>query len=53
VNGVLSVVASLCFWGRAVQDKPDLRMVWEAAVQDVVWMLEGMAMYYEMFKGKF
>jgi hypothetical protein len=52
-NGVLSIVASLFFWGRAVQHEPELRFAWEAAVGDVVWMLEGMATYYEMFKGKF
>ncbi|KAK6971922.1 hypothetical protein R3P38DRAFT_2813181 [Favolaschia claudopus] len=53
VNGVLSIVASLCFWGRAVVDDSVSRMTWEAAVGDVVWIFEGMATYYEMFKGKF
>ncbi|KAK7042098.1 hypothetical protein R3P38DRAFT_2511411 [Favolaschia claudopus] len=53
VNGVLSVVASLLFWGRAVQGNPELRCVWDDAVTDVTWMFEGMAIYYEMFKGKF
>jgi hypothetical protein len=52
-NGVLSIVASLYFWGRAVHEKPELRASWDAAVGDVVWVLEGMAVYYEMFKGKF
>ncbi|KAK7019608.1 hypothetical protein R3P38DRAFT_3199258 [Favolaschia claudopus] len=53
VNGVLSVVASLCFWGRAVGTDNVLRGAWEAAVLDAVWMFEGMAAYYELFKGKF
>ncbi|KAJ6448363.1 hypothetical protein C8R45DRAFT_1133146 [Mycena sanguinolenta] len=53
VNGVLSIVASLSFWGQAVQDTPELRLQWERAVVDVGWMFEGMAKYYEMFKGKF
>ncbi|KAK6992845.1 hypothetical protein R3P38DRAFT_3224673 [Favolaschia claudopus] len=53
VNGVLSVVASLFFWGCAVHSQADNRGTWETAVLDVVWMLEGMAAYYEMFKGKF
>ncbi|KAJ7798995.1 hypothetical protein B0H13DRAFT_2503957 [Mycena leptocephala] len=30
----------------------DLR-TWEEAVGDVTWMMEGMALYYEMFKRKF
>ncbi|KAK7000640.1 hypothetical protein R3P38DRAFT_3218926 [Favolaschia claudopus] len=53
VNGVLSIVASLYCWGQAVREDHDMRVVWEAAVCDVVWILEGMATYYEMFKGKF
>ncbi|KAK6993081.1 hypothetical protein R3P38DRAFT_3224091 [Favolaschia claudopus] len=53
VNGILSVVASLYFWGRGLTDNEQLRARWEAAVGDVVWMCEGMATYYEMFKGKF
>ncbi|KAJ7487164.1 hypothetical protein FB451DRAFT_1228881 [Mycena latifolia] len=53
VNGMLSVVASLYFWGCAVREKPELRETWEVAVGDVAWMMEGMAVYYEMFKGKF
>ncbi|KAK7043456.1 hypothetical protein R3P38DRAFT_2510527 [Favolaschia claudopus] len=53
VNGMLSVVASLYFWGRAIDSKQEFIITWETAVQDVVWMFEGMAMYYEMFKGKF
>jgi hypothetical protein len=50
---VLSIVASLYFWGCAVHKKPELHASWDAAVGDVVWVLEGMAVYYEMFKGKF
>ncbi|KAJ6465535.1 hypothetical protein C8R47DRAFT_991445 [Mycena vitilis] len=55
VNGILNVVASLCFWGRCVaanQIESDLR-AWEVAVDDVTWMVEGMAVYYERFKRKF
>ncbi|KAJ7152749.1 hypothetical protein C8R43DRAFT_849903, partial [Mycena crocata] len=42
VNGTLSLVASLYFWGCAVSDgaKPEDRARWEEAVQDTVWMLE-------------
>ncbi|KAK6969476.1 hypothetical protein R3P38DRAFT_3243181 [Favolaschia claudopus] len=53
VNGVLSLVASLYCWGRAVQADTELRAAWELAVCDAVWVFEGMAVYYEMFKGKF
>ncbi|KAK6980529.1 hypothetical protein R3P38DRAFT_2579910 [Favolaschia claudopus] len=53
VNGVLTIVASLLCWGEAVREDVGLRKTWELAVGDVVWMLEGMATYYEMFKGKF
>ncbi|KAJ6518242.1 hypothetical protein C8R47DRAFT_959865 [Mycena vitilis] len=55
VNGVLNLVASLCFWGRCVlanQVASD-RRVWEVAVDDVTWMMEGMAVYYERFNRKF
>ncbi|KAJ7751468.1 hypothetical protein B0H14DRAFT_3513252 [Mycena olivaceomarginata] len=53
VNGTLSIVASLYFWGCAVRGKEELRTRWEAALSDVVWMLEGMATYYEKFEKKF
>ncbi|KAK7013742.1 hypothetical protein R3P38DRAFT_3277582 [Favolaschia claudopus] len=53
VNGVLSIVASLYFWGGAVRFQTENLRIWESAVHDVIWMLEGMALYYEMFKGKF
>ncbi|KAJ7172868.1 hypothetical protein C8R43DRAFT_851000, partial [Mycena crocata] len=36
VNGILSIVASLFFWGRDGGESS----VWEAAVMDVTWMLE-------------
>ncbi|KAJ7676722.1 hypothetical protein DFH06DRAFT_1317333 [Mycena polygramma] len=55
VNGVLNLVASLCFWGRCVlanQSESDCR-AWEVAVDDVTWMMEGMAVYYERFNRKF
>ncbi|KAJ7123802.1 hypothetical protein C8R43DRAFT_958954 [Mycena crocata] len=54
VNGTLSIVASLYFWGCALPDSdPDARTSWETEVQDVVWMLEGLATYYEMWKRRF
>ncbi|KAJ7168774.1 hypothetical protein C8R46DRAFT_897828, partial [Mycena filopes] len=45
-NGTLSVVASLYFWGSAcegaaVASTPEDKQLWEAAVHDVTWMLEG------------
>ncbi|KAJ7642644.1 hypothetical protein DFH06DRAFT_999518 [Mycena polygramma] len=55
VNGVLNVVASLCFWGRCVvakQVESDVR-AWEVAVDDVTWLMENMATYYERFNRKF
>ncbi|KAJ7618940.1 hypothetical protein DFH06DRAFT_956907, partial [Mycena polygramma] len=41
INGTLSILASLYFWGQAVSgaEGADLR-VWEAAVADVTWMME-------------
>jgi hypothetical protein len=51
VNGVLSVVASLYFWGCSVPETG--RAEWEAAVNDVAWMFEGMATYYELFGKRF
>ncbi|KAJ7477129.1 hypothetical protein B0H11DRAFT_1701666 [Mycena galericulata] len=55
VNGTLSIVASLYFWGSAVGEGEDAGMLatWEAAVLDVTWMLEGMATFYEKFNRKF
>ncbi|KAJ7932989.1 hypothetical protein B0H13DRAFT_2307260 [Mycena leptocephala] len=52
-NGTLTLVASLYFWGSVLGDDVDFRARWEAAVMDVCWMMEGMAAYYELFKGKF
>lgn len=53
-NGVLNIVASLFFWGVAVREStPELQSVWEECVLDVVWMLEGLATYYEMWNCKF
>ncbi|KAJ7436520.1 hypothetical protein B0H11DRAFT_1754793 [Mycena galericulata] len=53
VNGTLSIVASLYFWGCAVGENADRKMAWEGAVLDVSWMLEGMAIYYEKFNRRF
>ncbi|KAJ6449359.1 hypothetical protein C8R45DRAFT_849752, partial [Mycena sanguinolenta] len=56
VNGTLSIVASLYFWGvvigRGGHPEPDVR-IWEESVNDVNWMMEGMAAYYELFGKKF
>ncbi|KAJ7457539.1 hypothetical protein B0H11DRAFT_1738317 [Mycena galericulata] len=52
VNGSLSILASLYFWGCAVVDDPAGRVAWDAAACDVGWMLEGLALYYEKFKGR-
>jgi hypothetical protein len=54
VNGMLSLVASLFFWGCAVrQSDGEIYSLWEKAVLDVGWMLEGLAIYYEKFNRKF
>ncbi|KAJ7265598.1 hypothetical protein C8J57DRAFT_1069201 [Mycena rebaudengoi] len=55
VNGVLSLLAALYFWGCAVLDVPEANeaQVWELEVQDVGWMLEGLAVYYERKDWKF
>ncbi|KAJ7666212.1 hypothetical protein DFH06DRAFT_985083 [Mycena polygramma] len=53
-NGTLSVVVSLYFWGVAVsQSEGEAQSLWEKAVLDVGWMLEGMAIYYEKFNHRF
>ncbi|KAJ7751021.1 hypothetical protein B0H14DRAFT_3896881 [Mycena olivaceomarginata] len=49
-HGVVSIVASLYMWGRMTQEDKSLYPAWEAAVCDVGWILEGMAIYYERFK---
>ncbi|KAJ7105137.1 hypothetical protein C8R43DRAFT_1140927 [Mycena crocata] len=54
VNGTLTIVASLYFWGCAVHATATAhRAQWEAAVIDVGWMLEGMATYYEKFNRRY
>ncbi|KAJ7117329.1 hypothetical protein C8R43DRAFT_902055 [Mycena crocata] len=53
VNGTLSLLAALYFWGCAVIGDETLRLHWEEQVNDVGWMMEGMATYYEMFKRRF
>ncbi|KAJ7917019.1 hypothetical protein B0H13DRAFT_1870706 [Mycena leptocephala] len=42
-NGCLSLVASLYFWGLYKSQPPHVLLLWERAVQDVTWMLEGLA----------
>ncbi|KAJ7432603.1 hypothetical protein B0H11DRAFT_1759961, partial [Mycena galericulata] len=41
-NGCLSVAVALFFWGRYKSQPEALRVKWDRAVQDVVWMLEGL-----------
>ncbi|KAJ7867029.1 hypothetical protein B0H13DRAFT_1516023, partial [Mycena leptocephala] len=41
-NGTLNIVASLFFWGVAVQSTPESQSVWEDSVLDVAWILEGL-----------
>ncbi|KAJ7686842.1 hypothetical protein B0H17DRAFT_940051, partial [Mycena rosella] len=53
VKGTLSVVAALYFWGCAAGEDVESEAVWNEAIVDVTWMLEGMAKYYEMFNHKF
>jgi hypothetical protein len=50
-NGTLSVVAALYFWGCAVRmmESPG-QEIWQNAVEDVAWMLEGLALFHESFK---
>jgi hypothetical protein len=48
-NGTLSIIAGLYFWGCAIADSPALCTKWEVAVNDVSWILEGLALYHEQF----
>ncbi|KAJ7030236.1 hypothetical protein C8F04DRAFT_961982 [Mycena alexandri] len=52
-NGVLSVVASLYFWGCAVQENVELVGDWEVAVNNAAWVCEGLALFHEAFKKRF
>jgi hypothetical protein len=49
VNGVVSLLAALYFWGSAISESPDEThtLSWLSEVEDVGWMLEGLASYYE------
>jgi hypothetical protein len=49
LNGVLSVIAGVYFWGCAVVDEPDLLDNWEVAVHDLSWVLKGLASFHEEF----
>ncbi|KAJ6567621.1 hypothetical protein DFH09DRAFT_918508, partial [Mycena vulgaris] len=49
-NGTLSVVAGLFFWGCAVVMLVDRREEWELTVNDVAWILEGLATFHKKFK---
>ncbi|KAJ7755925.1 hypothetical protein B0H16DRAFT_1458450 [Mycena metata] len=54
VNGTLTIVASLYFCGLGVQAADtNAQGVWEKAVVDVGWILEGLALFYEKFNRKF
>ncbi|KAF7335856.1 hypothetical protein MSAN_02332100 [Mycena sanguinolenta] len=48
-NGLLSVLAGVYFWGCAVVDMPDMQDEWVRAVEDVSWILEGLAAFHEEF----
>jgi hypothetical protein len=51
---MLNVVASLYFWGCGVVGGTDIDLrTWEKAIHDCTWVMEGMAVYYELFKRKF
>ncbi|KAJ7607446.1 hypothetical protein DFH06DRAFT_1018521 [Mycena polygramma] len=50
-NGCLSLVASLYFWGMAKEDATTWGK-WDWAVQDVLWMLEGVEASLPVRKGK-
>ncbi|KAJ7170431.1 hypothetical protein C8R43DRAFT_944944 [Mycena crocata] len=54
VNGTLTIITSLYFWGVAViDDTGDLKPPWVAAVNNVCWIMEGLATFYEMFNKRF
>ncbi|KAJ7102960.1 hypothetical protein C8R43DRAFT_963850 [Mycena crocata] len=42
VNGTISIVGALHFWGTSAAHTEETRAVWETAVLDVAWMLESM-----------
>ncbi|KAJ7666861.1 hypothetical protein DFH06DRAFT_984501, partial [Mycena polygramma] len=46
-NGNISIVAALYFWGAAAMHTEETRAVWNDAVEDVCWMLEGLDMLFE------
>ncbi|KAJ7020549.1 hypothetical protein C8F04DRAFT_974155, partial [Mycena alexandri] len=52
-NGVLSIMASLYFWGCGVQEDEGSLGQWERAVNDVAWVFEGLALFHEAFKKRF
>ncbi|KAJ7712967.1 hypothetical protein DFH07DRAFT_691429, partial [Mycena maculata] len=43
INGTLSVVASVYFWGCSVQGDSAELEEWECAANDVAWIFEGLA----------
>ncbi|KAJ7670630.1 hypothetical protein DFH06DRAFT_1124945 [Mycena polygramma] len=47
LNGTVSFVAGLYFWGTAESHTDDSRREWEKCVMDVSWMLEGLDTLYE------
>ncbi|KAJ7026093.1 hypothetical protein C8F04DRAFT_1268565 [Mycena alexandri] len=49
-NGCLGLVAGLYFWGVYKNDPPELVEKWTRAVQDVTWMLEGLAVSFPVQK---
>ncbi|CAK5277261.1 unnamed protein product [Mycena citricolor] len=53
-NGTQSLLGALYMWGIQLRETgtASQRASWEEAVQDVGWMLEGLATYYELWKKK-
>ncbi|KAJ7601289.1 hypothetical protein DFH06DRAFT_1026821, partial [Mycena polygramma] len=47
INGSLSIVAALYFWGAAPTHTEETRAVWNEAVEDVTWILEGVDTLFE------
>ncbi|KAJ7633593.1 hypothetical protein DFH06DRAFT_1004174 [Mycena polygramma] len=46
-NGTICIVAALYFWGSSTSHTSESRAIWEGAVQDVAWMLEGVDTLFE------
>ncbi|CAK5277067.1 unnamed protein product [Mycena citricolor] len=51
-NGAQNLVAAFYFWGLRLRESSTSNQiaVWNEAVQDLGWMLEGLASFYELWK---